>query len=296
MACGGESSSAVVDQAAVVERGAERDGLDGDAAAQKVRDVHLLAEAARAEREAVVDPPPLVSDSRARFLRRGALARLWMTEVFEPSHDVDAIPSDDPIYLRALASPLHVRPRLYRLCQIVVVPSGFDDDREGRFAKAEDPSWQAVARDRAAAVANRLRRYVTPADPEACALMAKLMRFEPKDDGTVALRVESSAFDLDACAKLDDAGACVERQFAQEWIDAVRPHTAPGFVPPFSSRFGVHVVFVLEVLPPAAADDPEVIASTKAAILPPWRAAAYDETLDRLRQKWSVKVTVGADP
>lgn len=280
----------------VVAMVAERDGLPEEDAARRVRDVHLLADAARAERNTVVDPPPLVTESRSRFLRRGALARLWMTEVFEPSHEADAIPDDDPLYLRALASPLHVRPQLYRLCQVVAVPSGFEDDRDGLLAKAEDPSWQEASRARLNTLAARLPRYVSPADPQACTLMAKLMRFEPKDDGTVALRVESSAFDLDACAKVDDAGDCVEHQFAQEWIDAVRPHTDPGFIPPFSSRFGMHLVFVLEVLEPASADDPATLAATKAAILAPWRSVAYDEVLDALLQKWSVKVVTGEQP
>ena len=142
--CGGEAAPSGVNADVVVAMVAERDGLPEEDAARRVRDVHLLADAARAERNTVVDPPPLVTESRSRFLRRGALARLWMTEVFEPSHEADAIPDDDPLYLRALASPLHVRPQLYRLCQVVAVPSGFEDEgrrkaqrRRGREVKTE---------------------------------------------------------------------------------------------------------------------------------------------------------------
>lgn len=279
---------------ALVEMVARRDAVSEQDAARHVEDVGLLVEAANAEREARVDPPPLVTEARDRFIRRGALARLWMREVFEPKHGVEAIPEGDPILERALASPLHARPELYRLCQIVAIPSGFDDDIEGLQEKAKDPAWKAIAKARVETAGKRMRRYVRPEDPQACQLMSNMVRFEAQDDGVVKLRVEAKAFHLDACMRENDAGECTERQWAQEWIDNVRPHTTPGFGPVFESRFGYHQVFLVEVLAPAPADDPATVAAAREAILDPWRAAAFDEELDALRKKRAVKVATSA--
>jgi hypothetical protein len=271
-----------------------RDRVSQTEARRHVEDVGLLVAAAHAEREALVDPPPLVTDARDRFIRRGALARLWMREVFEPEHEVDAIPDGDPILERALASPLHARPELYRLCQLVAIPSGFDDDIDGLQEKAKDPDWKATAKARIETAGERMSRYVHPGDPQPCQLMSKMSRFETPDDGVVKLRVEVKAFDLDACMRKNDAGECTERQWAQEWIDAVRPQTTPGFGPVFESRFGYHQVFLIEVLPAARPDDPATLAAAREAILDPWRAAAFDRELDALRKKRAVKVVTGA--
>lgn len=272
---------------------AKRDGLSEAAAREHVRQVALLAKAARAEREDRVDPPPLLTEARERFIRRGALARLWMHDIFEPTHGVEDIAADDPVFTRALASPKHVRPRLSMLCQIVAVPAGADD-RDAILKKAEDPRWQATTKTRIEAIADRMRRYVRPEDPHACRLMAKLMRYENKDDGVVKLSVESKAFNLDACLREDPSGACLEPRWAPEWVEYVRPHTEPGFIAPFRTRFGYHLVFLVQVLDPAPAEDPATLAATREAILGPWRAASYDQELDALRKKWAVKVVTGS--
>lgn len=276
----------------VVQMVSDRDGLPEAAAREHVEHVALLAQAARNERDNRVDPPPLLTGARERFIRRGALARLWMHETFEPSHGVDAIPQDDPLLERARVSPKNVRPRLSMLCQIVAVPAGLED-RDALIEKAENTQWQAAAKTRIETVADRVQRYVRPQDPQACRLMGKLMRYEDKDDGVVKLSVESRAFNLDACSREDASGACLEPQWAAEWVEKVRPHTEPGFIEPFRTRFGYHLVFLVQVLEAAPADDPATIAATLEAVLGPWRAASYDAELDALRKKWAVKVVVG---
>lgn len=272
---------------------ATRDRITPEAAAAYVEETALLAARARSERDALPDPPPLVAPDRRAFLERGALARLWMQESFEPAHQAEDISANDPLLTRALASAKHVRPELYMLCQLVAVPSGFDDDREGLFAKAKDPDWQATARARIDTVSARMKRYVRVEDPQACQLMAKLLRFETRDDGQVTLSVESKAFDLDACAETASDGSCAQPQWAPEWVDAVRPHHEPGFLPTFETRFGYHVVFLVDVLEAASADDPDVQAAVREAILDPWRATALDAELDALRKRWAVRVVTG---
>lgn len=278
---------------AVVQMVAERDGLSNAAAREHVQQVALLSKAARAEQDGRADPPPLLTEARKRFVRRAALARVWMHDTFEPTHGVAEIADDDPIFVRALASPKHVRPRLSMLCQVAAVPAGFDD-RDAMLQKAEDPEWQATTKARVDAIADRMQRYVRPDDPQSCRLMGKLMRFENKDDGIVKLSVESKAFNLDACLREDASGACLEPRWAPEWVEHVRPRTEPGFIKPFRTRFGYHLVFLVQVLEPAPADDPATLAATRAAILGPWRAASYDRDLDALRKKWAVKVVTGS--
>lgn len=269
-----------------------RDGMTEPDARERTQQVALLAAAARAELDGRVDPPPLMTAARERFVRRGALARVWMHDTFEPAHGVAQIAEDDPIFVRALASPKHARPRLSMLCQIVAVPAGIED-RDAMLAKAEDPDWQATTKARIDTIADRMQRYVRPEDPQSCRLMGKLMRYEDKDDGVVKLSVESKAFNLDACTREDASGACLEPQWAPEWVEHVRPRTEPGFIEPFRTRFGYHLVFLVQVLEPAPADDPATRSATREAILGSWRAAAYDRELDALRKKWAVKVVTG---
>lgn len=272
---------------------AQRDGLSEGAAHEHVQQTALLAAAARAEQAGPAEHPPLMTPARERFIRRGALARLWMHDTFEPTHGVAQIPEDDPIYVRALASPKHVRPRLSMVCQVVAAPAGIDD-RDAMLEKAKDPAWQATAKARIGTIADRMPRYVRPEDPQSCRLMGKLMRYEDKDDGIVKLSVESKAFNLDACLREDPGGACLEPRWAPEWVEHVRPRTDPGFIQPFRTRFGYHLVFLVQVLEPAPADDPATLAATRGAILGAWRAASYDRELDALRKKWAVKVVTGS--
>ncbi len=287
---GSPTRSATTTSDAVVEMVAARDRIARRDAAQHVEDVALLAAAARAAQSTQPDPPPLLTGTRARFLRRAALARVWLRDVFEPEHGLDDIPEDDPIFAAALASPKYVRPRLHMLCQLVAVPSGFADDRDGLLAKADDAQWQALAKARIEPVAERMRRVVRTDDPEACRLMAKLMRFETADDGAVRINVESKAFDLDACSERRVDGSCAQPRFAREWVEQVRQHADPGFIPMFQTRFGYHVVFLAKILPAASKDDPATRSAVREAALVPWRAAALDAELTALRKRWAVKV------
>ncbi len=274
---------------------AARDDLSQADARAYVDDVIRLAAAAEAERTRVPDPPDALTEARRRFLRRAAQARVWLHDVFEPTHRAEDIDASDPVLTRALASSKHVHPRVHLLCQLVAVPSGFDDDRAGLLAQAADPQWQARAATRFEPVANRLQRYVRADDPQACRLMGKLLRFETQDADGVVLRVETKGFDLDACTRRAADGTCEEPQWASEWVEQVARAEPPGFIPAFRSRFGHHLVFVLEVLPSQRLEEPDTLATVRTQIRPAWRAALLDAAIDSFRKKWAVRTVSSED-
>lgn len=267
-----------------------RDDVSEEQARQYVDDVALLAADARRAHAQQADPPPLLTPARERFVRRGALARAWMHDVFEPQHRPQDIPRNDQMLEKALVSAQYVRPTLHRICQLVAVPSGFDDDHEGLLAKAADPQWQERATARFEPVATRLQRNVEDDDPHACDLIRSLMAFETREAEGVTLRIESTAFDLDACARVADDGTCTEKRWAPEWVEKIRERDEPGFMPPFRTRFGWHLAFLVEKMPAASGDSPKDLQRIRQAIHEPWRIEAFRQLLDTLTQKYAVQV------
>ena len=280
----------------VVDLVAARDGLDDATAREHVADTLRLVAAARdeASRRGTEATAELDEDRRA-VLRRGALARLWLRETFEPSHRAEDIPDDDPMLVRGLADGRLVHPEVHRLCQLVAVPDG-DLDPEPARARAADPKWRAQARARFDPAAERVRRYVRPDDPHACDEMARLLQFETVHADDVELRVESAAFVLDACGKQAPDGSCLERAWAPEWVEQVEAVRAPGFTTAFWTRFGRHLVFVLEVLPSHPADDPATATWVRSRIHDAWARAAFEQTMERLRGEHSVRIAADARP
>ncbi len=275
--------------ATVVRMVAERDGLTDAQARERVADTLRLVAAARDEAARQgADPAELVSETRRAHLLRAARARLWLQTEFEPKHRASDIPRDTPALLQARASPHHVRPRLHRICQLLAVLDG--DDREENLARAQDPAWRARARPVFERAVARAQRYVPDDDPQACDLLGKLLSFDASHVDDVRLRIETGAFDLDACAREDPDGTCVEPRWDRDWTEAVGKASGPGFLPPFTTQFGFHLVYVVEILEPRDADDPEVEATIVDAVLPAWRRERLAEILATLRQKRSVRV------
>lgn len=278
----------------IVSMVAARDQLDEQAAAHKVADVLRLAKLAQQERAntAQGEPEPLLSPQRSAHIERAALARLWLRAVFEPAHRPEDIELDDPAYLRFAGSSRYVHPQLYMTCQLIAVPT--DLKGTALLEKAKDPQWQAVAQPLFEATAQRLRRYVDAKDPDACTLMQRMLRFATKEQDGVTLRVESSAFDLDACAEKRPDGTCAVPTFVPEWVARVRVAEPPQFLPTFLSRFGFHQVLVTKILPAHLPEDPATQTWLRQQVHPGWRFTAFATTLKRLREQHNVRMTQGS--
>lgn len=275
---------------------AQRDGLD-DAQAQRYVE-QTLRWAADAEREAEAvgaEPRPLLTKARREHLERSAAARVWLDDVFEPTHRNENIPQSDPAFMGAAQSNRFNHPRIHMVCQLVAAPSGeFDEGPAGREALlkvAADEAWQARAKARFDPVAARLQLYLDPKDPQGCTLMQKLMRFEQSNADGVVLRIESGGFDLDACAEArKEDGSCASPTWVPEWTREVAKASGPKVLPPFSSRFGFHLVMVLDVREANDPSDPEVASRIRDEIGPKWRYDAFNATLATFREKRTVRI------
>jgi hypothetical protein len=281
--------------AAVVRMIAERDGVDEAEARARVADTLRLVAAAREAAAGRAEPVPLVEPGRQEHLERAARARVWLQEDFEPDRQADDIPDGDAMLEQAKATAKFIHPELHLVCQLVAVPTDAKTPEEV-FAITADEAWMDKARARFDPVADRMQRYVGPRDPEACDLMTKLMRFEQREGDGVTLRVEAQGFDLDACAEKNADGSCKKPVFVPEWVKEVRAAEPPGFIAPFRTPFGWHLVFVAEILPAHELDDPETAAWLRREIHPQWQRKAFDEYIAQLREQRAVRIAASESP
>lgn len=280
---------------AVVDMVAKRDGLEpAEAELYVEQTLRWVADAERQAAQAGAEPTPLLTDARAEHLRRAAAARVWLDDVFEPAHRVEDIQASDPAFVQAANSSRFKHPRVHVVCQLVAAPSGkFEGpDATAELIKAaEDEAWRERAKARFDPVAARLKRYMNPSDPQGCTLVRKLMRFEDVEADGVTLRIESGGFDLDACAQPRDAdGTCSKPMWASEWSEEVAKASGPQVLPTFSSRFGFHLVMVVEVREASDPSDPDVADEIRTAIGPQWSFDAFQTTLAQFREKRAVRV------
>jgi hypothetical protein len=272
----------------VVEHVAARDGVDADEARRRVADVHRLVARAKAEQEGIDDPADLVPPHRVRHLERTARARLWLETDFEPRHRPEDIPDDDAKLVQARASRLHIHPVVHMVCQLIAMPPD-DLDHDDREAMARDPKWRAHAEALLDPVAQRLRLHLPPDEDEPCKQIQGWMRFEAGDD-RVRFRVESGGFDLEACAERADDGSCAAPAFSPRWTEPVSHAEGRGFLPPFFTEFGLHLVYVIEIRPARSLDDPDTDAYLRAQVHPDWQRLAFARYVQRLHEKHAVRI------
>ncbi|MEM7160177.1 MAG: hypothetical protein AAF799_45485 [Myxococcota bacterium] len=282
-------------EATVVEQLQQRDGLsEADARARGLETLRLVA-AARAEQAARNEPPGL-TERRAEHLRRSAQSRLWISEVFEPEHGPDDIPDDHPLLERARIDKMLIHPELYRVCQIVIEPREAADP-DVLAAQIAEPAWQMAAMSALEPVLARVKRSVPVGDAEACKLMGQAVRLSGTlDDPSLTLKFPAAGgFDLNACAATDPTGKCVERRFHESWASVVRKTEPPGFSEPFFTPFGLHVVYVDGHMPGRSIADADTEAFLRETVVDAWRAQQFDQQLDALSKKRSVRMTRPAE-
>lgn len=282
--------------AAVVEHVAARDGLaDAEARARAIDTLRLVA----AGREAhAADAEPRLAPRRREHLVRAARARVWLEERFEPEHEPQDIPSDDPKLERARADPRLVHPEIYTVCQVVVEPPPEVTELEAKAVITSDPAWREAAQAALAPVLARIERNVPVDDTEACRLIEREVELSGKgsDPRLVVSFPRPGGFDLDACLEPDAAGGCSKPRFDPEWTEEVRAQAVPGRSQPFFTRFGLHVVQVEQRLPAQPAGDPATEQVLREAVHDAWRAEALDRLLQELGRARTVRMTLpGAD-
>jgi hypothetical protein len=292
----------------VVEMLMARDGLDEQQAkARAVATLRLVA--ARRAEIAARDQPPTYADEldpvRREQLERAALVRLWLDEIFEPTHEAEDIPQR-VIQLNLADPSLHRRlfhPELYFVCQALLVPAEKVGDRhveppsEGEAAQ----QWRAAAEQAFAPFVARVD-HIAPdlLETDDCSLLGRLVGGSEQtletEAGAVEIRFEQFAF----------APSMVDT-FDAEWVAAVTAPPAAGaravgerrIVGPFPTRFGLHVVVVGNIEPAQLADGSLPPAELEAAreqllrndIEEAWRTDQLLQTLAEIRDRRVVRLS-----
>jgi hypothetical protein len=294
--------SELASDATVVADVATREGLDDGAAAERVRSIAALADRylQRAgvqpddDGRIAVDPSrplPGISPAREAHLLRTARARLWLSQVFEPSHGVDDIPRDVVEKADPMTMPSHGTIQV--VCNVIVgasapAPTGDTTEAPGPVLAKDDPQWRERAEREAETIAARLRRFLPdPSTEPNCEVIERMLRLglTANVDADFAVRVESGGFE-----------SCREESWDPGWVEAICPVTTPRWVDPFWTRFGVHVVAVIKVVEADEYEPTERERRIRESILTGWRSNTLGETLARLRREVGVLVVAPDDP
>jgi hypothetical protein len=136
---------------------------------------------------------------------------------------------------------------------------------------------------------------VVPGDPKACEVFSRVHRLSrTRTEGEdMEVRIELlPPLHLDACAEAASDGSCARHTFAEEWVDQVRGRR--GFVGPFRTRFGLHFVWVADVVPGLVPEAPDFEARLRQKIHAKWQREELGRRLARLREARAVRVREGA--
>ncbi|MCA9680947.1 MAG: hypothetical protein KC457_02030 [Myxococcales bacterium] len=308
--------AALVLDAAVITDLAAREGVDAEAAREQALDVLRLVAARRDELATRATPPTHPDDldpQRRAALERATLARLWLDEVFEPSHGADDIPARvlnanmaDPRVSRRL-----FHPDVWFVCQALVMPAGKAADGQptpvpGAPVDDEVPAdleqaarWYAEAEDAFAPFVARVQRLEPELLGGDCALLGRLVGASERalgdaesPLGVMALRYESFAFAPSTVQGFDPA-----------WLEQVATLDGPGLVGPFPTNFGLHLVLVSKIEPANLADaslpEAELTAAREAQLRHElelsWRGQELMASLEDMRARRVVRMAAGLE-
>lgn len=223
-----------------VETTALRDGLESAAAEERAIETLRLVAARQDELgdAARLDP---VRDSH---LRNAALARAYLRDIFEPANDASHM-SEDFIMLNlgiAQRAARYFHPKLHKLCQIIVIPKQpTEKGAERAFPPEGDAQWYRDAHALLAPIEARLRAWGEDfaGEPD-CKLfrLAVSLGQMASEDGEIVVQREGGMFEIGRSDLWDP-----------RWIAPLLEVDEPGWVGPFETKFGVHFVRVLEILP-----------------------------------------------
>lgn len=257
---------------AQIDAVAERDGVDAETARARVIDSMRLAATRREElgEGAELDP------ARSAHVREAALARVYLRDVFEAENGPEQVSDgflSQHLALEQRAARFY-HPKLHKLCQVLVRPKQSDDPEADVVKAPEDDAWWAEAEAMMAPIERRLRAWEADLEGEPnCDLIdrAILANRIDSEDGEMIARLETGVFEVDRTDL-----------WTKPWVEALREVDEPGFVGPFRTEFGVHLVYILAVMPdtrvaPKEASEGEKFAKRSADFrvkqVEQWRAA-----------------------
>jgi hypothetical protein len=272
----------------VVEHIAKRDGVDPDAARKRATDTLLLVAGSREERSALPgEPTAELTAGRRRHLLRNALARLWLETYFEPRHGPEHVPEEAMGPFRGRV----IHPAIHFLCQIVVRPAVEGEHAPTGFAgDPDDPKWRERALAFLRPVRERMVKAVPVGHPDACKIMGQLVGLERHEVDGLRLHFEGAGYELGACVEFAQDGGCDKYLLVREWADEVRKADGHGFLEPFFSRWGLHLVYMKDIVPERTAEDPTAESELRQIAHPRWQTKAFLEYMDRLRKERGVRV------
>ena len=224
---------------ALIDMIADRDGLSPQEARKLARQTLHLAKAYldRQHDSAMID------SIRVRHLVRNARVQSWLRENFEATHRPVDIPHrviqknlDDPhTKLR------NFHPKLHFICQAILSPTKENEEL------AMNEQWQKSALE----FINPLWKQLSSNQSELmqdthCKLFKHVVGLSSRTSNGHHRAIRSESFVIDLLVK---------DRWAQEFVDHVAPVNSPTLIPPFFSKFGLHIVVVPKVLESHLADE-----------------------------------------
>jgi len=254
-------------------------GLDEDTAKARFKRVMLLSDAYRA---AQADPNMRqLDDPEGRAFRaRAALARLWLTEVFEPDNGPSTLPQDAYKKEREKLS----RGRTSMICQVILSPKGLED--EARTQRSNSVEFRELVQGHADEIAALARQFVT-AKPrrKPCEVFNRVARtYAGRNNQNipegVEFRIEGAAME-----------ACREDLWVKPWVDAVCPVEGFATLDPVWTDYGAHVITVLKISPASTLSAQELDLLARERATSTWRVERLAAELERLAQRFDVGVS-----
>ncbi len=260
------------------------EGLSDEEATARFDRVMRLSEAYRARQR---DPDRRQRDDPdgREFQARAALARLWLSEVFEPNNGPEALPAE--AYARDLQRLS--MDRTTKVCQVILMPK--DLEGEAMTERAQSPDFRDLVREPANDLTALMRTFVTddqrkkPCDIFKRVASAYAGQNSANLPAGVRMKIEATALE-----------ACNEDLFVKPWVDAVCPVETFSTLDPVWTAYGAHVITVLEVIPASTRSEQDLDLLARERATPTWRIERLAKEIGRLGQRFDVGVSRDLSP
>lgn len=223
------------------------------------------------------------------FLKTQGAVRVWLRDRFEPETAATKIPNKrvNAALEKVASQPRPFGPKLHGLCQVIVVPASAEPDTDAR----QIPGFEASARQVIADMDKNLNLALPDLkNSERCELFDQLTELiAAKRPPELKLKREALRLDLSST------------QWDQDFVAQIAPQNSPTMLPPFMTKFGLHLVYLAKIFP---ANHPETKAQReqqiRALMEPQWRSDQMEALLEKLRKseliEWAKPTNEKATP